>query len=129
MFGFGKHNKEVALDEDTVLIAGVTAGVAFRLMEKKMGLTPVHETQKILDHCKKTAYDMLSINPDEQSRTVIHMVTLTFAMDETGFAQKIADRYEKGDKSIYAEEAQKIWDLTLQQTKKATSHFNSNGKR
>lgn len=128
MFGmFGK--KEESLDEDTVLIAGVTAGVAFKLMEKKFGMTPVSETPKILDGCKKSACEMLSINPNEQSRSVIHMVTLTFAMDESGLAQKIANRFEQGDKRIYPEEAQMIWDLTLQKSKEAAQHLSSHGKR
>ena len=115
--------KEDALDEDTVLIAGVTAGVAFKLTEKKFGFTPVNETPAILDKCKKTAYEMLSINPDQQSRSVIHLVMLTFAMDESGLAMKIANRYEKGDKNIYPEEAQKIWDLTLQKSKEVGKAF------
>jgi hypothetical protein len=128
MFGlFGK--KEETLDENTVLIAGITAGIAFKLMEKKFGMTPVNETPKILDGCKKSAYEKLSINPNEQSRLAIHMVTLTFAMDESGLAQKIANRYEQGDTSIYPEEAQMIWDLTMQKSKEAAHHLSSHGKR
>jgi hypothetical protein len=130
MFGiFGNKNKEEALDEGTVLAAGVTAGVAFKLMEKKYGLTPVHETQETLDGCKKTAYKMLSINPDQKSRAIIDMVAVTFAMDESGFADKIARRYEVGDKTIYPDDAQKIWDMTLAKTNEAADFFKRQGKR
>ena len=130
MFGlFGKKSKEEALDEDTVALAGITAGIAFKITEKKLGSTPVDETQQLIDTCKKTAYQVLSITPDERSRTMIHMVALAFAMDETGFAQRIANRYERGDKDIDREEVQKIWALTLKQTKQATEHFSKNGNR
>jgi len=130
VFGiFNKQPKQQAIDEDTLLLAGVTAGVAFKLMEKKFGITPANEVPKILDGCKKTACEMLSINPDQQSRSVMHMVALTFAMDETGVAQGIANRYERGDKGISREEGQKIWDLTLKQTQAAVENTSKNGKR
>ena len=106
MFGlFSK--KEDMLDEDTILSAGVTAAIAFRLTEKKFGFTPVSETPKLIDSCKKQACEMLSINPDERSRSVLHMMTLTLAMDDSGLAEEITNRYERGDKRIYSDEAKK----------------------
>jgi hypothetical protein len=130
MFGiFKKKAIEDALDEDTVALAGITAGIAFKITEKKLGFTPVNETQQLIDDCKKAAYQNLSITPDERSRTMIHMVALAFAMDETGFAHRIVNRYQQGDKDIDRGEVQKIWDLTLKQIKQATEHFSKNGKR
>ena len=128
MFGmFGK--KEDALDEDTLLSAGVTAAVAFRLTEKKFGFTPVNETSKLIEKCKKQACEMLSINPDERSRTVLHMMTLTLAMDDSGLAEDITNRYERGDKSIYSDEARKIWALSTQKSQEVAGAFSNNGKR
>ena len=130
MFGqFGKKSKEEALDEDTILAAGITAGTAFRLTEKKFGFTPVDETPALIERCKQTACQMLSISPDEQSRTVMHMVTLVFAMDESGLAEKITNRYEQGDKRFNSDEAQKIWALTLQKSNEVANHYSNNGKR
>lgn len=120
MFGlFGKKPIGDALDEDTILIAGITAGVAFRSMERKLGVTPVHETPRILEGCKNAACQMLSITPDEKSKGVLHMVALVFAMDDSGLAERITVRYEQGDKSINRDEAKQLWDLTLKKTKEA----------
>ena len=130
MFGlFGKKAKEDSLDEDTLLAAGITAGTAFRLTENKFGFTPVNESHDLIETCKKAACEMLSINPDEKSREIMHMVTLTFAMDESGLAKKITDRYEQGDKKINPEDAQRIWDLTSQKTREVIEHLSSNGNR
>lgn len=128
MFGlFGK--KQEALSEDTVLIAGATAGIAFRRMEKSRGMFAVHETQAALDSCKQAACEMLSINPDERSRSVMHMVALTFAMDDSGLAERITSRYERGDKNILADEAQKLWDLTLKNANEVSAKLTKNGIR
>ncbi len=122
MFGlFGKKPIGDALDEDTVLIAGITAGIAFRSMERKLGFTPIQEIPGILEGCKATACRMLSITPDEKSKSVLHMVALTFAMDDSGLAERITTRYEQGNKSIDRDDAQKVWDLTLKKTREAAA--------
>lgn len=125
---FGNRHKEESLDENTVLLAGITAGTAFRITEKKFGFTPLSETPDLIQSCIKTACQMLAINPDEQSRTVIHMVALTFSMDDTGLAAEITDRYESGDKRIYSDEAQQMWDLALKKSKEVAGVFSKNGK-
>jgi len=117
----GKKLKEVAIDEETLLIAGLSAGIAFRRSEEKIGIMPLNETMALIETSKKTACEMLKINPDESSRSVMHMITLTFAMDESGFAEKITKRYAQGNTSFYPEEAKKLWDLTLQKTREISS--------
>jgi hypothetical protein len=77
----------------------------------------------LIEASKKTACEMLKINPDENSRSVMHMITLTFAMDESGLAEKITKRYAQGDTTLYPEEAQKLWDLTSQKTREISSAF------
>jgi hypothetical protein len=122
MFGlFGKKAAGDALDEDTILIAGITAGVAFRSIERKHGFTPVQETPEVLEACKNAACQMLSITPDEKSKSVLHMVALTFAMDDSGLAERVTIRYEQGNKSIDRDDAQKVWDLTLKKTREAAA--------
>jgi hypothetical protein len=124
MFGLlGKKSKEDAIDEETLLIAGLSAGIAFRRSEEKMGVMPINETMALIEASKKTACEMLKINPDENSRSVMHMITLTFAMDESGLAEKITKRYAQGDTTLYPEEAQKLWDLTSQKTREISSAF------
>ena len=109
MFGLlGKKSKEDVIDEETLLIAGLSAGIAFRRSEKIIGAMAMNETIALIETSKKTACDMLKINPDEKSRTVMHMITLAFAMDDSGFAQKITNRYSQGDTSFYPEEAKKL---------------------
>lgn len=130
MFGlFGKKPTGESLDEDTILIAGITAGVAFRSMERKLGLTPTQEIPRILEGCKNAAYQMLSITPDEKSRSVLHMVALTFAMDDSGLADRITIRYEQGDKSINRNDAQQVWNLTAKKTKETTSALSRSAGR
>ena len=124
MFGlFGKRPSEDAIDEETLLIAGLSAGIAFRRSEQIIGVMPMNETVALIETSKKTACDMLKINPDEKSRKVMHMITLAFAMDDSGFAQKITNRYAQGDTSFYPEEAKKLWDLALSKTREIASVF------
>lgn len=125
MFGI---SKKAAVDQDTVLVAGITAGISFRSIEKKHGTVPVSETPAVLDACKKAACEMLSIDPDETSRQVLHMVALVFSMDESGLAERITNRYQAGDTTIRQSEAQQIWDLTLRKTQE-TSAALSRGSR
>ena len=113
MFGIFK---KPAVDQDTVLVAGITAGISFRSIEKKHGTVPVSETPAVLDACKRAACEMMSINPDENSRQVLHMVALVFSMDDSGLAERITNRYQAGDTTIRESEAQQIWDLTLRKT-------------
>ena len=128
MFGlFGKKSKEDSLDEDTLLIAGLSAGIAFRRSEEKIGVMPMNETVALIETSKKTACEMLKINPDDRSRKVMHMITLAFAMDESGFAQKITNRYAHGDTTLYPEEAKKLGDLALLKTREISDHFSKNG--
>jgi len=122
MFGlFG--NKKESIDEDTVLIAGVTAGIGFRLQESKFGSTAISDTNRLITNYVKTACEMLSINPDEKSRGVIHAVAITVAMDTTGVGAKIADRYVRGETKILPNEAQKIWDLTIKNAQDFSSEY------
>jgi hypothetical protein len=128
MFGLlGKKSKEDAIDEETLLIAGLSAGIAFRRSEKIIGAMAMNETIALIETSKKTACDMLKINPDEKSRKVMHMITLAFAMDDSGFAQKITNRYAQGDTSFYPEEAKKLWNLTLLKSREISNHFSKNG--
>jgi hypothetical protein len=109
----GKKSKEYAIDDETILLAGLCAGIAFRRSEKKIGVKPMNETLALIEASKRTACEMLKINPDQESRVVMNMITMTFAMDDSGFAQKITNRYAQGDTTIYPEEAKKLWHLSL----------------
>lgn len=105
-------SKKIALDEDTVVLAGATAGIIFRMQEKKFGATPEEQIFPIITRCISEACKSLGINPDSQSHTIINAVASTFAMDQTGLAERITNRFSSGDKDITRDEAQQIWNLT-----------------
>lgn len=105
--------KKTALDEDTILLAGIKAGMIFRAQEAKFGRTPLEQINPIMQHCISSVCKQLSVNPDSQSHQVIHAVSTTFAMDESGLARRLTQQFEKGMESISREDAQKVWDLSL----------------
>lgn len=106
MFGFGKHK----LDEETVAVLALRAGVMCRALEKDRGRFSLEP----IDQCVQFAISEKGIKPDAKSMQLLKYCALALAADTTGFTEDFFQRSIKpgGDKMLTEKDVERIYQIT-----------------
>ena len=117
MFGFGTK----LLDDETIGLVAIRAGVLARAQEQDTGLVSSGPT---VERWLQFAIKERSVKPNEKSMEVLRYISMVIANDCTGFTDEIFNRiHVKGDNTLTQRDTKRAMKLTVDAMEGASNYF------